>query len=271
MRELIDCHIHTERCGHASGTVAQMVGAAVFKGLSSIALTEHLPLPDDLDPDRHLSMPACDLATYVEEVRGMAARVKGLEVVIGAEADWLPGREDHTASVMDEARRLGVSVFLGSVHFIGSWAFDSPHDLEEWDRRDVDEVWTEYFRLWCDAAGSGLYDVMAHPDLVKKFGHRPTFDPRELFAEAARCAAQAGVIIEVSSAGLRKPVGELYPGPELLKAFFDADVRATASSDAHSTDEVGLGIADVYGAMHEAGYRRAVFPLGGDEVRYIEL
>ena len=71
--------------------------------------------------------------------------------------------------------------------------------------------------MWCDACRTGLFDVMAHPDLVKKFGHRPSFDPRDLYAEAARTAAETGVLIEVSTAGLRKPVGELYPGPDLLQ------------------------------------------------------
>jgi histidinol-phosphatase (PHP family) len=271
MREMIDCHVHTQRCGHATGTVAQMVGAAVFKGLSGVVMTEHLPLPDDIDPSRHLSMPADDLATYVDEVHSMAERVKGLQVITGAEVDWLPGREEYSAGMRRDAEALGIEVFLGSVHFIGDWAFDSPHDLAEWDRRDVGEVWEQYFSLWCDAASSGLFDVMAHPDLVKKFGHRPSFDTSDLYAEAARCAAQSGVMIEVSSAGLRKPVGEIYPGPELLSAFRAAGVEATAASDAHAPDEIGLGIEDSYAALHEAGYRQVAFPVGRGEVRYIEL
>lgn len=271
MRELIDCHIHTERCGHASGTVAQMVSAGVFRGLTGMIMTEHLPLPDDLDPDRHLSLAACDLSVYADEVREMAARVKGVTVVLGAEADWLPGREDIAAAVRAEAKALGVSVLLGSVHFLDEWAFDSPHSMHEWDSRDVNEVWTGYFRHWCDAARSGIFDVMAHPDLPKKFGHRPTFDPRELYAEAARAAADGGVLIEVSTAGLRKPVAELYPGPELLRAFRDSGVGATVGSDAHAVDEVGYLIEDAYDALAIAGYSRVAFPISGEETRFIEL
>lgn len=271
MRELIDCHIHTERCGHASGTVAQMVSAGVFRGLSGMIMTEHLPLPDELDPNRHLSLPACDLSVYADEVREMAARVRGVTLVLGAEADWLPGREDLAAAVRAEAMSLGVSVLLGSVHFIDDWAFDNPHTLHEWDVRDVDDVWTDYFRHWCDAARSGIFDVMAHPDLPKKFGHRPTFDPRELYAEAAQAAADGGVLIEVSTAGLRKPVGELYPGPDLLKAFSDREIGATVGSDAHAVDEVGYLIEDAYDALAIAGYSHASFPISGEETRLIEL
>lgn len=271
MRDLIDCHIHTERCGHATGTVGQMISAGVFRGLTGMIMTEHLPLPEDLDPDRHLSMPACDLASYAEEVRQMAERVKGVTVVLGAEVDWLPGREAAMAAVRAEAEALGVSVFLGSVHFLDGWAFDSPHSLDEWETRDVDEVWSSYFSVWCDAARSAMFDVMAHPDLPKKFGHRPGLDPRELYMEAANAAAEGGVLIEVSTAGLRKPVGELYPGPELLKVFYEAGVEATVGSDAHAADEVGYLIEGAYDAMAVAGYKRVAFPVSAEETRFIGL
>jgi len=271
VRDLIDCHIHTEKCGHGSGTVAQRVGAAVFAGLSGIVLTEHLPLPDELDPDHHLAMPASDFPSYVEEVREQAARVRGLEVVLGAEADWLPAYADFAATTRAQAAEMGVEVLLGSVHFIDKWAFDDPHHLEMWDTCCVDDVWTSYFGQWCDAAASGLFDVMAHPDLVKKFGHRPAFDPRELYAEAARAAAEGGVLIEVSTAGLRKPVGELYPGAELLAAFRAAGVGATVGSDAHDPSEVGYRLDLAYAALADAGYDRVSFPRGSKLTREVEL
>lgn len=271
MRELIDCHIHTERSGHGSGTVQQMVGAAVFKGLTGIVMTEHLPLPAGIDPDHHLAPSLEDFRSYADEVRSMAERVKGLEVVLGAEADWLPGREDEASALRQAAYDAGATVLLGSVHFIDDWAFDDPHNLEEWDRRDVDDVWRAYFERWCDAARSGLFDVMAHPDLVKKFGHRATFDTRDLYTEAARAAADGGVLIEVSTAGLRKPVGELYPGADLLEAFRAADVDATVGSDAHATDEVGWGAEQAYDALRAAGYDRVTFPRSRDDRRWIEL
>jgi len=257
---LIDCHVHTERCGHATGTVSQMVGAAVFKGLEGLVLTEHLPLPDDLDPQRHLSMGHGELASYAQEVVDISKRVKAIEVVLGAEADWIPGREAELADTRAQAEAVGVSVFLGSVHFLDGWAFDDPHNLHEWDTRDVDDIWRRYFEAWCDAARSGLFDVMAHPDLPKKFGHRPGFDPTELYLEAARAAAAGEVLIEVSTAGLRKPVGELYPGPDLLSAFRGAGVLATVGSDAHAPDEVGYSIEVAYAALQAAGYDSVALP-----------
>lgn len=273
MRELIDCHIHTERCGHAAGTLSQYLDAAVRAGLTGMVITEHLPLPDELDPARTLSMPACQLDEYLVEIDIMRERYPQLGLEAGLETDYLPLRLAETRTALDEARSRadGPRMVLGSVHFIDDWVFDDPSRIEEWDHRDVDQVWTEYFALWGDACRCGLFDVMAHPDLVKKFGHRPSFDTAELYAEAARAAADGGVLIEVSTAGLRKPVNELYPGPELLAAFHAAGVGATVGSDAHHPDEVGYRIDLAYDALLRAGYTHASFPVGHGAYRRIEL
>lgn len=273
MRELIDCHTHTERCGHAVGTVEEYVRVAVERGLVGMAITEHLPLPEGMDPHNHVSMPSCDLEEYLVEVDFVRDRYPEITIVTGVEADYLPDRMDEVRATIDDAtkRADGARLVLGSVHLLDGWTFDDPHTLDSWASRDVDRVWEEYFATWGDACRTGLFHVMAHPDLVKKFGHVPSFDRRELYAEAARVAAESGVLIEVSTAGLRKPVGELYPGPELLKAFFDAGVAATVGSDAHTPDEVGMQIDLAYDAMAEAGYESAAFPDGSGGWRAIPL
>lgn len=271
MRELIDCHVHTERSGHGSGTVAQMVSAGVFGGLTGMLLTEHLPLPLELDPKGNLAPDREGFVTYADEVRAIAERVKGLSVVLGAEADWLDTRTADMDAQAQVARDAGVQVLLGSVHFIDGWSFDDPTNIAEWDSRDVDAVWSRYFELWCDAARSGRFDVMAHPDLVKKFGHRMAGDASELYAAATEAAVQGGVLVEFSTAGWRKPVGEAYPGPDLLRRFLEAGVGITVGSDAHSTSEIGYRVADAYGELAAAGCARVAFPMGNGEVRYIEL
>lgn len=273
MRELIDCHIHTERCGHATGAVDDYAKVAVQRGLMGIAFTEHLALPDRLDPQRHLSMPACDLEDYLVEVDLAARRYPDLTIVTGLEADYLPESVDAVAAAIADARGRadGARFVLGSVHFIGEWAFDDPHNVAEWETRDVDIVWREYFDLWCDAARTGLFDCMAHPDLPKKFGHRPSFDTHELFARAAQAAADADVAVELSTAGLRKPIGELYPSHELLVAFREAGVPITVGSDAHEPGEVGYGITQAYDAARLAGYASVCFPDGVGGWRSISL
>ena len=262
---MIDCHVHTARCGHAEGDAASYVAAAARAGLEVLCFTEHLPLPADIDPDHHYSMPESELPAYIAEVEALGRGAQALEsvgdggpvvVLAGIEADWLPGRMDRAEALVSSQP---FDVVLGSVHFIDGWAFDDPSLLATWDAVDVDEIWRSYFAHVADAARSGLFDVMAHPDLVKKFGHRPAFDPRELYEFTAQAFAAAGVAIEVSTAGLRKPVEELYPSPELLGACRRAGVPATMGSDAHSPAEVGFRLDAARAALLGAGYESVVY------------
>lgn len=271
MRELIDCHVHTAACGHASGSVREVVDAAVASGLSGIVLTEHLPLPDALNPGDTFAPSAERFLEYARDVRAVAGDHPELDVVLGAEADWLPHRPEAMAAQAGIAAEAGVDVVLGSVHFLGDWPFDSPDHLAEWDVRGVDRTWRDYFEAWGDAATSGRFHVMSHPDLVKKFGHRPSFDALPLYVQAADAAARGSVLIEVSSAGLRKPAREIYPGPDLLSCFFRAGVDATIGSDAHCPAEVGRDLECSIGALIAAGYSRAALPLKGSDVRWITL
>lgn len=171
--------------------------------------------------------------------------------MLGVEADWLPSHPGHVE------RLLGAhdfDVVLGSLHFLGDWAFDDPALIDRWKGLDVDDVWRRYFAELARAARSGLYDVMAHPDLVKKFGHRPGFDPAPLHADAAEAFARAGVAVEVNTAGLRKPCAEIYPCEDFLAACRRAGVRATVGTDAHSPADVAAGLAEARALLIRAGY-----------------
>ena len=271
MRELIDCHIHTGFCNHATGEPAAYVAAARAAGVSAMLFTEHAPLPEAFDPDGHLSICDDDLEPYCATITTLAEENPDIEIGLGLEVDWLSDSPTYAADSIARGRAAGAAVFLGSVHLLGTWAFDDPNDMTGWDSRDVDDVWREYVDVWCEATASGLFDVMAHPDLPKKFGHRPTREPLREYERMAQAAAASGVLIEVSTAGLRKPVGELYPGPELLRAFAAAGVTATVGSDAHAPAEVGFAIPDAYAALVAAGHSRIAYPLAGSERRYLEL
>ena len=255
---MIDCHVHTVRCGHAEGSAADYVAAARRAGVDILTFTEHLPIPVELDPRHEYTMVESELDPYLKEIRQLADEGTGNppRVLAGIEADWLPDRLDHVRGLL---ATHDFDVVLGSVHFLGDWAFDDPSLLARWDTADVDATWERYFELFGDAVASGLFDVMAHPDLVKKFGHRPGFDPVRLFDAAAAALARHGVAIEVSTAGLRKPVGELYPSKEFLAACAKAGVPATIGSDAHHPDEVGFAFDAAREALIAAGYDHVVY------------
>jgi histidinol-phosphatase (PHP family) len=255
---MIDLHMHTSRCGHASGTPEQYVVAARAAGVSVMCFTDHLPLPADTPRALEYAMPAEQLPEYVAEIRTLAARSAadgGPEVLVGIEADWIAGREDEIRRMCGES---AFDMVLGSVHFLDGWAFDDPDLTDRYAEWDIDDLWDKYFATLSEAAGSGLFDVMAHPDLVKKFGYLPSADPTPLYERAVDAFAAAGVAFEVNTAGLRKPCGELYPAQGFLRVAARRGVPVTCGSDSHSPGEVGAGLDVARDALLQAGYRSLV-------------
>jgi histidinol-phosphatase (PHP family) len=253
---VIDFHVHTARCGHASGEVSEYVSAARARGLEAICFTDHLPMPAPYP--QHYTMKAAELPDYVADVQAAAKASRaedGPEVLLGIEADWLP---DDILHVPEMIAPYDFDVVLGSVHFLGDWAFDDPDLVSRYDAWQADELWSRYFEEIACAAASGTFDVIAHPDLVKKFGSRPTIDPRHWYEQTALALADAGCAIEVNAGGLRKPVGEIYPALDLLKACRRQGVRATMGSDAHAPGEVGAGLDLARRLLLEAGYDSVV-------------
>jgi len=270
MRALADCHIHSELCGHAQGTPAQMVQAIVDAGLYGAVITEHLPLKPELDPDGVYSMRGDIDVLYVAELRDIRFDWDGLNLVIGAEADWISDDIAWTHQSVDEARKKGIEVVLGSIHFLDGWAFDDPSLIERWDAVDVDAIWEQYFTQWCAAARSGLFDVMAHPDLVKKFGHFAS-NAADFYDEASRVAAESGVLCEVSTGGLRKPVGQLYPDTLMIELLVQRGVGLTMGSDAHSPAEVAYGFDECAHTLYGLGARQIAYPQRERRVTWLEL
>jgi histidinol-phosphatase (PHP family) len=181
-----------------------------------------------------------DLDAYCEFVRSTPLR-------LGIELDFVPGAEAASAALV-EGR--GFDYVVGSVHFIGAGAVDM-NDYGAWlSGQDPDEIWRSYFETLAAAARSGLFDILAHPDLVKLWGAArpgPQRDPRTYYEPAVEAIAESGVAVEVSTAGLRKPVGEIYPAPEFARMCAEAGAAFALSSDAHEPEQVG----DSYGAALE--------------------
>jgi histidinol-phosphatase (PHP family) len=176
-----------------------------------------------------------DLDAYCAFVR------EETDLRLGIEADFIPGREDRMATLL-EAREWDYVV--GSVHFLGDEAVDYDR-FDVWTRASSpDRVWRRYFEVLGEAARSGMFDVLAHPDLVKVWGGqrpRPDGDLRRFYEIAMDGIAESGIAIEVSTAGLRKPVNELYPAPAFLEMCLEAGCPIALSSDAHRPDEIGAG------------------------------
>ena len=238
---LPDYHVHTYRCGHAGGDSRDFVRRALERGLLEMAFTDHIPLyflpPDARDPK--LAMREEQWDDYISEVSELQREFAGsIPIRLGLEADYAEGHEKELEGWLV---RADWDLVLGSVHWVaGDW-IDAPGSSARFDREGTENLYREYYRLLAKAAATGYFDVLTHFDLPKKHGHRPS-SPLEWEEDAAIASAKRfGCAVEISSAGLRKPVGEAYPEPRLLTKIVAAGVPVTFSSDAHAPAEVGWG------------------------------
>lgn len=267
--ELITTHTHSTFCEHAQDSLEDMVQAAISAGISTMAATEHYPISKAFDETLKATMLASRLDDYIAAVRTQQELHPDFDLLLGCELDWFGSLEDRDIAPEDLAC---FDVVLGSVHFIDRWLFNSTRFEERWLEADVDAAWLRYIDLWCDAASSDRpFSVMAHPDVVKKFGFKPSFDLRPHYARMAEAALAGGRMVEVNTAGIRDKVDEFYPAPALLEEFARAGVPCTVGTDAHRKEHVAAGIREAYAAMYDAGYRHVTVPTKGRGRRQIEI
>ena len=251
------------------GLIEAYVEAAARRGVGELGFTEHLyrcreaetvlgrfwegeATPTDLASlsaemvaaDRTLSLDA-----YVAAVTN--AKQAGLPVRLGLEVDFFP---ETIEAVAEMIAPYPWDYLIGSVHWIGGWAIDASHSEHEFRRRGVAKAWEQYFELETRLAASGVVDVLAHVDVIKKYGHRPTIDASPWYDAVVEAAATSGTAVEVSSQGLRYPAAEVYPAPEFLARFQAAGVPITFASDAHRAEDAGHGHREVVAAARAAGY-----------------
>lgn len=244
---LYDSHLHTPLCNHAKGHPREYAQAALDKGLAGLCFTDHIPMPQWFDaPWRMRRDQLGEYIAMVEEARSeFAGR---LDIRIGLEADYHPGTERYVAQVL-EAHPW--DYVIGSVHYIGAWGFDNPDLKEEYDWRDLGELYASYYALIGQAARTGLFDSIGHLDLPKKFGHR---DPDHKAAlNVLDVIAEAGLSLDYNTAGQRKPVAETYPAPDLVAAAQKRGLTFVLGSDAHAPAEVGLGFEGAYAQLQGLG------------------
>ena len=233
--------------------VAAYVAAASAAGVDEICFTDHVhrfrQARDWFDHPLWVADAVEDLTRYHATVT--AARDAGLPVRVGLEVEYLEGIEERIRQTLDG---YAWDMLLGSVHWVSGLAVDWDA-APVWEMHAVADVWRMYVDAVCAAATSGIYDVMAHPDLAKVFGHRPEPKPFALYGQMADAFQAAGVCAEVSTAGYRRPLGEIYPDPDLLRMFRARGVPVTLASDAHSPGGVGLRFGDAVSVLTTAGYR----------------
>lgn len=262
--ELVDCHTHTV-FSDGKSTFAENMRAAVARGITTIACTDHWGRPEFVD----CSIEEARLEEYAAVIEQVRNEFPQLEVVHGLEADWYEG----CAADLKETR--GSATFLlGSIHYLQEKALDWGEDMRIWEELGADALWSLYASEWCKAATSGLFDSMAHPDLPRLFalsGYAPTIDLLPLFDAMAEAAREGNVHIEINTAGLTKDFADFYPQEPLLKRFFTAEVPLTIGSDAHHKSRIGENILQAYRYARRIGYTSIDAPTANGGWRSISI
>lgn len=245
---LLDYHMHTQFSDGRS-ELTKYVDEAVRKRLGEIGFSDHIHFQKE-----SWSMSFTDLPKYVSSINRIAGTSQ-ITIKKGLEVDFVPNKMD---SLMQLINGFDLDYLIGSVHHVGNWLFDSERHIEEWGRRNVDQVYGQYFGLVQEMANTQLFDIVGHLDLAKKFNFRPKNDLNDLLLATVRTLAKSGMCIEINTGGLRRTCREIYPSRELLKMCFDEGLPITFGSDAHSPEHVGADFGKAVHLVKEVGYSEIV-------------
>jgi histidinol-phosphatase (PHP family) len=257
---------------YPDGFIESFVEQAALNGAEEIGFTEHFYRctesasvlgrfwddggPADLSETSEAyvaSQRFLSLDRYVQAV--LSAKDRGLPVLLGLEVDFFPDTFDAVFKVLD---RYPWDFLVGSTHWVGAWGIDLPFQVHEFDRRGHRQSYEDYFAVETELAASGLVDVLAHADVIKKQGLYLDEPPADLFETLAGAAGRSGVAIEVSTAGLYQPARQMYPHDDLLSRFFAHDVPITIASDAHLPEHCGRDRSLALEKARAVGYTERV-------------
>ena len=259
---MIDYHMHLENGPLTLEWLERFWQIAEKRGITEIGITEHCHKFREFYPMfKHLTRGegsyqfmrdwiAADfkinLDQYIELL--LSARSQRIPVKIGLELDYLPGTESFAQKLISQ---YPFDFVLGSVHVIDKWGFD--YAPEVWDNQDTDQAYRGYYEVLSSAVDSGLFDIAAHFDLIKVFGHRTDTRFTDHVCQILEKMARNQLSLELSSAGLRKPVGEIYPADWILQRAGELEIPITFASDAHYPEDVGADFDQLLKAANRCG------------------
>ncbi len=253
---LTDYHIHVERGPYTVAWLREFAQQAEAIGIGDWGISEHAYRFLETHPIFYNEWVRPRQTERMDEYFTMIrqAREEGLGVKFGIEMDYFPGKEKEIAEFLS---RYPFDYVIGSVHWINQWGIDLSEMKQEWDKRDVVESWRAYFDRIVALAESKLFDIAGHLDLAKIFKYIPENQEflLEQYERVAKTLAQCGTCIEISTAGLRKPVEEMYPHPLLLETCWQQGVPIVFSSDAHCPEDVGADFDQALRLAQKVGYQ----------------
>ena len=261
-----DLHTHT-RYSHGKNTAREMFAAGRERGIALHGFSEHSPRPDGYDyPREYRAQLMRGYPDYVREVLELKEQHPG-QVLLGMEVDWM-GAE--SGFIQKAIRAYDFDYLIGSVHFLDAWGYDfSADDWKDLSFAQRTAQYESYFRALAGMAASRLFNIAAHPDLIKIFSidsfrqWLTRHGGLDLVRDSLVAIRDAGMSMEISSAGLRKPCREIYPGPEIMRLAADLRIPVTFGSDAHQAADMAFAFNELARYAASFGIERGECVLGG--------
>lgn len=244
MGNVIDYHIHTILSdGYA--THEEMIQAAIEKGLDEIGFSDHICLKPV-----EWAMRMEDIPVMTSQIIDLKQKYSGqIAVRYGIEVDYFPDMEDDIAELI---KGIPLDYVIGSVHFIGNWNFDMDQSL--YGKWTNDVLYSKYFALVQQLAKSGLFDIVGHLDIIKKFRIYPETNQEALFEETLDIIKHNNLVVELNTGGFDRPCQEFTPSPKLLEMCFRHQIPVTLSSDAHRTSQIARYYDLAFSLLKHTGY-----------------
>ena len=245
----VDLHNHTPLCNHATGTPREYILKAIEKNIDIYGFSDHAPM----EFDKEYRMSFDDMKVYEKEIKSLKDEFKEkIDIRLGYEVDFIDKYIDSRVLNAD------VDYLIGSVHFIDEWGFDNPEYIGKYKNKDINKLWQDYFNAIEAMAKFGKFDIVGHIDLIKVFNYKPNKDIKLIAINALKAIKKANMAIELNTAGIRKPVKEIYPSKEILELAYELDIPITFGSDAHSIGQVGFEYEVALKLAKEVGYSSCV-------------
>jgi histidinol-phosphatase (PHP family) len=248
---LYESHCHTPLCKHASGSPSDYAAVAEARGLKGLIVTCHGPLPDGLGADHRMAPHEFD--AYIELVARAREEFDGrVDVRLGLESDFLPGLESWAEKLH---ARVPLHHVLGSVH-MQLWHYKSRYFTG-----DYFAYQQTYFDHLAQAAETGLFDTLAHPDLVKNEAPEEWIFARiePYIKRALDRIAKTGVAMELNTSGLNKALPEMNPGPRILALIRERGIPVVLGADAHRPARVADRFEQALLTLDELGFENVSF------------
>lgn len=246
-----DYHIHSL---YSDGRAApeDYIAPAIAAGLKEIGFSEHLTLFKD---QQDWNMNSDNISIYLNNIDSLRKNNGEISVKTGLEVDFFAGKEKETEAFL---KNIDLDYVIGSVHYLGEKTVDEGPEF--YTGKNTDRLFESYFDQVCNAASSGIFDIIAHCDLIRIYGYRTTYDPEPLYRKLAKAMKISDVVFELNTNGRNKPLADFYPDRKFLHVFREEKIPVCVNSDAHMPQRVGQYFDEAYDLLRSVGFNEmAVF------------